>query len=305
MMDFIAGAADQGARVVDARIKDASETSAWAERMNMLTPILQERERAAAELRTSMAEQSAARERERVAGVINGASNARTVIDEATGAVASQPLSYAERMRGATDALVGSGDLHSAAQTASIGAKKDEVEALAAKERIESMRQNRLDSRQEFREDARDERQQRYLESLASRQGRGLTEPQRVKNFEIEAARRIVGQLSPEEMKRKTQKFTNSGRENPDYDESLANRVRIAAKRKYGEDSDFDAQLDPATDAAAPVKSKPGATPPAVDAGIQQRFQADPAMRSYKLGKVTDRGQEVLDSNGRLVGHYQ
>lgn len=39
-------------------------------------------------------------------------------------------------------------------------------------------------------------------------------------------------------------------------------------------------------------------------ADVQARFSADPNTKGFKLGKQTDKGFEVLDSKGKLVGHY-
>ena len=133
---------------------------------------------------------------------------------------------------------------------------------------------------------------------------RGLTVPQQVKNREIDAARKIVDALTPEDIKRKTSKFTNTGRENPDYDASLANRVRLAGQRKYGEDDVFDAQLDD-----APAKPSPAGNSNAgqgKDIGdIAQRFASDPAMKGMRLGRETPTGREVFDASGKLLGHYR
>ena len=133
---------------------------------------------------------------------------------------------------------------------------------------------------------------------------RGLTVPQQAKNREIDAARKIVDALTPEDIKRKTSKFTNTGRENPDYDASLANRVRLAGQRKYGDDSVFDAQLDD-----APAKPSPAGNSSAgqgKDIGdIAQRFASDPAMKGMRLGRETPTGREVFDASGKLLGHYR
>lgn len=127
-----------------------------------------------------------------------------------------------------------------------------------------------------------------YLEVYGSK---GLTKPQQVKNFEIDKARELTVDLSPEEIKKRTAKFTNTGRENPAFDSLLESRLRIASHRKYGEDEYFD-NLRP--DVA------PSATSP------EQRFSADPAMKNYKLGNPTPDGKrEVLDASGKLIGHFE
>lgn len=118
----------------------------------------------------------------------------------------------------------------------------------------------------------------------------GLTTPQRLKNFEIDKARELTAGLSPEEIKRKTSKFSATGRENPDFDPALESRLSMARKRKYGDDEFFDNQHP---------KSAPDDSP-------SERFSADPAMKDYKLGKQAPDGKhEVLDASGELVGYYE
>ncbi len=71
----------------------------------------------------------------------------------------------------------------------------------------------------------------------------------------------------------------------------MERRLRLANTRKYGDDADFNANTEAA--------STPGAGP------IERRFGSDPQMRGHRLGKQTDRGHEVLDKGGRLIGYYR
>ena len=126
-------------------------------------------------------------------------------------------------------------------------------------------------------------------------QGDTLTMPQRRTNAEIDAARKAVSALTPEEIKRKTANFTATGRENPEYDPMMAKAVSLAGRRMYGEDSDFD-QRHP----QGPASQAAGS-----DGDAMTRFRADKAMQGHKTGQMTGQGLEVFDASGRLVGHYR
>ncbi len=69
----------------------------------------------------------------------------------------------------------------------------------------------------------------------------GVTPAQQANNAEIDAARDTLGQmgLDKAEITRRTQKATNTGRENRDYDPSLERLVRAATQRKVGNDPKF------------------------------------------------------------------
>lgn len=126
---------------------------------------------------------------------------------------------------------------------------------------------------------------------------RPLSLAQEATNKQIEISRARIAGMSPEEIRRRTSKATDTGRPNEDYDPMLAQHVRLANKRKYGNDPNF----DNFTPGAAGTQS---AQQPAQQ-GIADRFAADSGMRGYKLGKQTDRGYEVMDANGRVIGHYK
>ena len=52
-------------------------------------------------------------------------------------------------------------------------------------------------------------------------------------------------------------------------------------------------------------KSSPAPSSKGTDTSMQQKFSNDPQMKEYTLGKKTDQGYEVLDKDGKLIGHYQ
>lgn len=122
-----------------------------------------------------------------------------------------------------------------------------------------------------------------------------LTPMQRVRNAEIDAARKRIEGLDQETIKAKTQKFSATGRENPQYDDQLTNRVRLANKRKVGEDDWFDGQNENAKPKSAQQTEVP----------LSDRFITDPRMRGMKLGRDTEKGREVFNSNGNHVGYYR
>lgn len=116
-----------------------------------------------------------------------------------------------------------------------------------------------------------------------------LTLSQQRGNAEIDAARQSVDGLTPEEVRRRTAKTTDTGRDNPDFDPALAKASTLAARRKIGSDASFDGRSQ--------VKPEPPAA--------SVRFKADPTMSKYSLGNQTPNGFEVKDSTGKLVGYYR
>lgn len=110
-------------------------------------------------------------------------------------------------------------------------------------------------------------------------------------NAEIDAARSRVAGMDAAEIKRRTANYTATGRENPDYDPTLAKAVTLANRRKVGADDEFDQRQQ--------------AQPPAgTDGDVMTRFRSDKAMQGYKLGKQSDRGHEVLDGTGNVIGYW-
>lgn len=124
---------------------------------------------------------------------------------------------------------------------------------------------------------------------IQSNAAKRLTLPQVRENLEIEAARQRIAGMDPAEIKRRTANYTETGRENPDFDPTLAKAQSLAQRRLYGDDPGFEARQQ------QPAKAD----------DAMSRFKADKAMAGHTLGKQTDRGTEVFDASGRLIGHYR
>lgn len=137
--------------------------------------------------------------------------------------------------------------------------------------------------------------QERIAEQRTQDAGTRLTLPQRRSNFEIAAARKAVAGLTPEEIKLKTANYTATGRENKDYDPTLAKAVSLAGRRMYGEDTEFDQRQ----------RQEQAQQPAGADGDVMTRFRADAGMEGNTMGKQTDMGVEVLDATGKLIGHYR
>jgi hypothetical protein len=176
---------------------------------------------------------------------------------------------------------------------------KREAEAanLAKAAELERLRQDgqavaedRRDARTRMQIDAAD---RRHASSLAARErDGGLTIAQQRSNFEIDAAREMVAGLSDEDIRQRTAPTTATGRENPLYDPALARAAKLAGRRKIGDDEAFD-QRQP----RQPAQPSGG--------DVAQRFQTDPQMKGNRLGRVTEKGREVFDASGKLIGFYQ
>lgn len=156
-------------------------------------------------------------------------------------------------------------------------------------------REDRRDARLEQRLAAQDRALEKRLAAQADRGGRrgGLTAAQERSNAEIDAAREQVAGLTPDEIRRRTQKQTDTGRENPDYDPTLARASTLASRRKVGADDDFD-NRDRRTPAAPALDRKE----------VASRFRADKTMNAYTLGNETPQGIEVMHK-GKVIGHYR
>ena len=107
----------------------------------------------------------------------------------------------------------------------------------------------------------------------------GATAAQQANNAEIGAARQTLDRmgLDKAEILRRTQKATNTGRANPDYDPSLERLLRTATQRKVGVDPEFAVihrrYLGPAPEFSDPAGMRP--LPPGVSAeqpGILDRL---------------------------------
>lgn len=122
---------------------------------------------------------------------------------------------------------------------------------------------------------------------------RPLTLAQDTANKQIDISRQRINGLSPEEIRLKTAKATDTGRPNEQYDPTLAQHVRLANKRKYGTDDWYDQQ----------GKNSQGPSQPQQNP-YEAKFNADPKMRGNTLGAKTSRGYQVLDASGKVVGYY-
>lgn len=122
-----------------------------------------------------------------------------------------------------------------------------------------------------------------------------LTPPQQRGNLEIDAAREAVAGMSAQEINMRTAKATNTGRDNPNYDPGLAHQAALASRRKIGVDDWFD-QRQGKQQTDSPTKQP--TTPRA-------RFDADPAMKGNRMGKMTANGMEVLDADGKHIGYWK
>lgn len=208
-----------------------------------------------------------------------------------------------------------------------------------AKKKADEERALLLENSRSKREDAREDRRDTRLEKQLTAQSEnldrrlssgGLTLVQRAHNYEIDAARKAVADLSPKEITRRTAKATNTGRTNEDYDPGLARQAGLANRRKIGEDSFFDnrqGQSDPSnTFAGRPIgdysedqlrKMQSSASTDASTrintelmrrshGAIGQRFSTDQRMSGYRLGPIDKKKglPVVLDKSGQTVGYY-
>lgn len=132
--------------------------------------------------------------------------------------------------------------------------------------------------------------------------GRSASDPDRVtlsqarENYEIEAARKAIAGLSPEEIRKRTAKQTNTGRDNADFDPTLERALSLSNRRKIGTRDDWFDQRAQQSDAPAYQGN---------DGDQVTRFRADPAMQGHRPGKQTTEGTEVFDSSGKLIGYYR
>lgn len=149
---------------------------------------------------------------------------------------------------------------------------------------------------QQFQQELRVKQERNQIVGSRQSSGASLSLAQQRSNAEIDAARDTVAGLAPDELRKRTAKTTDTGRENPDYDPSLARASSLAARRKIGDDDWFDQQTG----------KQQGQPAPAFDRKeIAGRFRQDRAMDHYRLGSDTPQGVEVLDKSGKVVGHYR
>ncbi len=172
----------------------------------------------------------------------------------------------------------------------------------AGRGRVAEERLAQGDRRLDLTEDLNDARIDNLgARTAATEAGKGpkeLTFMQKARNAEIDRAREKVADLDEPAIRVRTRKFSETGRENKDYDPGLERAVSLAARRKVGDDPWFDSR-------GGNAAGQPEATPRADAADITNRFSADPAMKSMRLGGLKPEGREVLDASGKLIGHYR
>jgi len=172
--------------------------------------------------------------------------------------------------------------------------REGEAALLDRQMKLEEMRQQG----RETAEDRRDARLVRTLEArertTANRPAGGLTAAQQRSNQEILAARERIAGMTPDEIRQRTTKATDSGRDNPLYDGTLARSVTLAGRRLIGDDPDFDNRQS----------SAPASAPSFDMDDLRKRFRADGAMNNYSLGEfVPGKGVKVMQK-GRHIGFY-
>lgn len=299
--DFVSGAAQGAAKGYVENINDQIE------RLKQETIL---------ELKAQVDERYKAKDRDRIAGVMKSVPTSvpgtmdKSVVEtddnygQSVQRVPEKKRPFDDVLKDQTTALLNSGDTASAGTTAAIYGKENEAK--------NNLRQAALDTRLTIAE-------QKLSTAEEIAKGKGdialalggmrqdardnppLTPTQKMKNKEIDIARRKIEGLSPADIKKRTQKTSDTGRDNPDYDAQLAGRVRMASRRKVGDDPFFD---DLMGDQGDPATAKPAAGNASADT-VFDRFGSDPAMKGMRPGRSTANGVEVFDASGKLVGHYQ
>jgi hypothetical protein len=92
---------------------------------------------------------------------------------------------------------------------------------------------------QEFTENRRVKNQELDIDRQKIGAEGDLTRSQETGNAEIDAARQAVSGMDRETVRRKTQQYTDTGRENSDYDPFLDGLIKKATNKKYGTDPSF------------------------------------------------------------------
>jgi hypothetical protein len=153
-----------------------------------------------------------------------------------------------------------------------------------------------LDARLANQADQRLGLETRRLDQAADRDVNrgGPTLAQQRGNFEIDAARDRVTGLTPEDIKNRTAPYSATGRENPDFDPTLAKSVALSNRRKVGTDPQFDAARQAAAQAATQEEQRWG------DAEKRRGEVRDAILRGADPSKVAER----IRSMGGNPGDY-
>jgi hypothetical protein len=125
--------------------------------------------------------------------------------------------------------------------------------------------------------------------------GADVSLAQQANNAEIDAARRYLldNNLAPDEIRRRTQRQTDTGRDNPDFDPNLEATVRTALQHKVGRDDDFsDIQQRLRTGGNAP-------SAPAGGAGAGSSSSALPRNPAGQLDKAQLKVGQTYDVPGK------
>lgn len=120
----------------------------------------------------------------------------------------------------------------------------------------------------------------------------GVSPAQQANNDEIDAARRYLvdNNLTPDEIKRRTQQQSATGRDNPDYDPNLESTVRTALQHKVGRDDDFsDIQHRLRVGSGAAPSGAPGAPQPqGTSAALPRNASGQLDKAQLKVGTTYD-----------------
>lgn len=178
---------------------------------------------------------------------------------------------------------------------------KKEAYGLSLQDKKDASAEKRLAANNAAMLEGVDRRVQGGIDAAAVRASKetDLTVPQQRANKEIDAARKALAGMSRDEVLRKTQPATATGRVNREYDPQLAGQWKLANRRKYGDDPQadgFDQQRTQTPIPQNPQKAK--------HTDITSRMAADPAMKGNRPGRLVPNGIEVIDSSGRVIGHY-
>jgi len=156
----------------------------------------------------------------------------------------------------------------------------------------------RLDLTEDLNDARIDNLDARTEATAAGKPPKELSFTQKARNAEIDRARKVLEGLDNAAIRVRTQKFSDSGRENKDYDPSIARAATLAARRKVGDDPWFDSR-------GGNAGGQSEAAPRADIADLGNRFASDPAMKGMRMGALKPEGREVLDASGKLIGHYR
>lgn len=271
------------------------------------------KEQALLDMKAASEESTKAKDRERIAGVMKSVPTTvpgtmdKDVVEtddnfgQSVQRVPERKRPFDDVLKDQTTALLNSGDTTAATAASGIYSRENEAKTnlkQAALDTRLTIAEGKLDTATEIAKAKGDVALKLGGMRQEAKNNPVLTSTQKFKNMEIDAARKRIEGLSQDDIKKRTQKFTDSGRENKDYDPQLERRVRIARLRKMGEDPFFDRILGVQTESDNPGNATPTDT-------VLDRFASDPSMKGMRPGRSTPNGVEVFDSSGKLIGHYE